>query len=82
MIKSSLDNYCKSSAECLAIGFCLYLAITFHNNSTKAKIAIELITPVQSLNIQLSRAFTGKNLRFQHWEKMGLLLVYCWDIIG
>ena len=55
MIKSSLDNYRKSSAECLAIGFCLYLAITFHNNSTEAKIAIELITPVQSLNIQLSR---------------------------
>ena len=55
MIKSSSDSYCKSSPECLAIGFCLYIAITFHNNLTEAKIANELITSVQSLNIQLSR---------------------------
>ena len=56
MIKSSSDiNYRKSSAERLAIGFCLYIAITFHNNLAEAKIANELITSVQSLNIQLSR---------------------------
>ena len=52
MIKSSLDNYCKSSAECLAIGFCLYIAITLHNNSTEAKIVNQLITSVQSLKFQ------------------------------
>ena len=32
-------------------GFCLYIAIKFHNNLTKAKIANELIISVQSLNI-------------------------------
>ena len=50
MIKSSSDNYSKSSVECLGIGLCLYIAITFHNNLTKAKIANELITSVHSLN--------------------------------
>ena len=35
--------YRKCSAECLVIGFCLYIAITFHNNWTKAKIANELL---------------------------------------
>ena len=53
MIKSSSDNYRKSSAECLAIGFCLYTAITFQNNLTEAKLANELITSVQSLKMQL-----------------------------
>ena len=38
MIKSSSDNYSKSSAECLVIGLCLYVAITFHNNLIEAKI--------------------------------------------
>ena len=42
MIKSSSDNYSKSSAECLVIGLCLYIAITFHNNLIEAKIANEL----------------------------------------
>ena len=50
MIKSSSDNYSKSSAECLVIGLCLYVAITFHNNLIEAKIANKLITSVQSLN--------------------------------
>ena len=36
MIKSPLDNYSKSSAECFVIGLCLYMAITFHNNITEA----------------------------------------------
>ena len=49
------SHYRKSSTECLAISFCLYIPITFHNNLTEAKIANESITPVQSLNIQLSR---------------------------
>ena len=51
MIKSSTDNYRKSSMECLVIGVCLYIAITFHNKLTEAKIANELIMSVQSLNI-------------------------------
>ena len=42
MIKSSLDSYRKSCAECLVIGLCLYIAITFHNNLTEAKIVNEL----------------------------------------
>ena len=50
-IKSSSDNYSKTSVECIVIGLCLYIAITFHNNLTEAKIANELITSVQSLNI-------------------------------
>ena len=41
MIKSSSINYNKSSAECLVIGFCLYIAITFHNNLTEVKITNE-----------------------------------------
>ena len=59
MIKSSSDNYHKSSAECFAFGFCLYIAITFHINLTKAQIANELFTSVQSLNIQLSCVLQG-----------------------
>lgn len=55
MIKSSTDNNRKSSAECRPIDFCLYIAITFYNNLTEAKIVNELITSVQSFNIQLSR---------------------------
>ena len=51
MIKSCSDNYSKSSVDCLVIGFCLYIAITFHNNLTEAKIVNELIKSVQSLNI-------------------------------
>ena len=51
MIKSSSDNYRKSSTECLVIDFCLYIAITFHNNLTETKIANESIMSVQSLNI-------------------------------
>ena len=51
MIKSSSDNYRKSSRECLVIGSCLYMAVTFHNNLTEAKIANKLIMSVQSLNI-------------------------------
>ena len=47
--KEFLDNYSKSSAECLAIGFCLYIAIKFHNNLTKAKIANEL--PILHINL-------------------------------
>ena len=43
MIKRSSDNYSKSSPEGLAIGFCRYIPITFHNNLTKAKIVNELI---------------------------------------
>ena len=39
MIKSSSDNYSKSSVECLVIGLCNYIVITFHNNLTEAKIA-------------------------------------------
>ena len=41
MIKSSSGNFRKSSTECLVIGFCLYIAITFHNkyNLTEAKLA-------------------------------------------
>ena len=50
MMKSSSDNYSKSSAECLVIGFCLYIAIKFYN-LTEAKIANELVTSVHSLNI-------------------------------
>ena len=50
-ILNSTDNYRKSSTECLVIGFCLYTAVTFHNNLTEAKIANELITSAQSLNI-------------------------------
>ena len=50
MIKSSTDNYHKSSVECLVIGFCLYIAMTFHNKLTKAKIANKLMS-VQSRNI-------------------------------
>ena len=42
MIKSSSDNYSKCSVECLVIGLCLYIAITFHNNLTKVKIANEI----------------------------------------
>ena len=51
MIKSSSDNYSKSFAECLVIILCLYIAITFHNNLTEAKIANELITLGQALDI-------------------------------
>ena len=52
MIKNSSDNYSKSSVECLEIGRCLYIAITFHKkNLTEAKIANELVMSVQSLNI-------------------------------
>ena len=47
MIKSSSNNNSKSSV----IGFCQYIATTFHNNLTEAKIANELIKSVQSLNI-------------------------------
>ena len=50
-VKSSSDNYRKSSTECLVIDFFLYITITFHNNLTEAKIANELIMSVQSLNI-------------------------------
>ena len=65
-----MDNYRKSSAKCLAIGFCLYIVpvITFHNNSSEAKIANELITSVQSLNIQLSHTlFPGLHV----WPNLG-----------
>ena len=51
MIKSSSDSYRKSYTQCLVMDFCLYIAITFHNNLTGAKIGNELITSVQSLNI-------------------------------
>ena len=51
MIKSSSDNCSKRSPEFLVIGLCLYIAITFHNNLNEAKIASELITSDQSLNI-------------------------------
>ena len=51
MTKSSSDNYCKSFKECLVIDFCLYIAVTFHNNLAEAKIANELIMSVQSLNV-------------------------------
>ena len=53
MKESSSDtcNYSKSSAECLEIGLCLYVAITFHNNLIEAKIANKLIMSVQSLDI-------------------------------
>ena len=47
MIKSSSENYSKSSVECPVIGLCLYIAIKFHNNLTEAKIANELIMSVQ-----------------------------------
>ena len=50
-IKGSSGNYGKPSVECLVIGFCLYIAITFHNSLTKAKIVNELTISVQSLNI-------------------------------
>ena len=64
-------KYRKSSAECLAIGFCLYIATTFHNNLTEAKSANELITSVQSLNIQLSRVlFPGLHV----WSNLARLL--------
>ena len=50
MIKSASDNYSKSSVECLVIGgLCLYIAITFHNNLTEAKIANELISHLNLL---------------------------------
>ena len=55
MVKSSSDNYRESSAKCLVIGFCLYIDITFHNNLTEAKIANELATSVQLINVKLSR---------------------------
>ena len=71
MIKSSSDSYRKSSPECLAIGFCLYIAITFHNNLIEAETANELITSVQSLNIQLSRVlFPG----LQVWPNLARVL--------
>ena len=38
MIKSSSDNYRKSSTECLAIGFCLYTAITFNRRENCEQI--------------------------------------------
>ena len=39
-------------AECLVIGFCLYIALTFHiKNLTQLKTANELVTSVHSLNI-------------------------------
>ena len=38
MIKSSLNNYRKSSAEFLAIGFCLYIAITFNRRENCEQI--------------------------------------------
>ena len=44
-IKGSSGNYGKPSVECLVIGFCLYIAITFHN-----KIVNELTMSVHSLN--------------------------------
>ena len=71
MIKSSSDNYRKSSAECLAIGFHLHIAITFHNNLTDAKISNEIITSVQALNIQLSHVlFPG----LQVWPNLARVL--------
>ena len=71
LIKSFSDNYRKSSAECLAIGVYLHIAITFHNNLTDAKIANEIITSVQSLNIQLSHVlFPG----LQVWPNLARLL--------
>ena len=48
MIKCSSNNYRKISTDCLVIDFCLYIAITFHNNFTEAKIVNELIMSVQS----------------------------------
>ena len=51
MIKGSSCNYRKRSVACLVICFCLYIAITFHNSLTKAKIVNELTMSVQSLNI-------------------------------
>ena len=51
MIKSFSDNFSENSVECLVIGLCLYIAITFPNNLTEAKFATKLITSVQSLNI-------------------------------
>ena len=66
MIKESSDNYRKSSAECLAIGFCLYIAITFHDGLTEAKIANELIMSVQPLNIERV-LFPGQHV----WPNLG-----------
>ena len=60
MIKSSSDNYGKSSTEFLVIGFSLYIAITFHNNLTEAKMPNELMMSVQSLNI-LHLSYTTKS---------------------
>ena len=37
IINSSSDNYRKSSEESLGIGFCPYIAITFHNNLTRSE---------------------------------------------
>ena len=48
---SSVDNYCKSSTECLVIGSCLHIVTTFHNNLSETKIANESIMSVQSLII-------------------------------
>ena len=50
-VLNSSDNYRESSTECFVICFCLYIAITFHNNLTDAKIANELTMSIQSLNI-------------------------------
>ena len=47
MKKSCSDNR-RSSAECLAIGFSLYTAITFQNNLTEAKTC-ERINNVSSV---------------------------------
>ena len=51
----SSDNYCKSSAEYLAKGFCPPMAMKFHKNLTEGKIVKELITSVQSLNYPASQ---------------------------
>ena len=45
MVKSSSDNYSKSSVKCLVISLCLYIYLT------EAKIANESMMSVQSLNI-------------------------------
>ena len=72
-ILNSTDNYRKSSTECLVIGFCLYMAVTFHNNLTEAKIANELITSVQSLNI-LHLSYSSKSYLISWpvvWSSLG-----------
>ena len=74
-VLNSSDNNRESSTECFVICFCLYIAITFHDNLTEAKTANELITSVQPLNILSQRLVLFPGLHV--WSNFGCFRLSC-----